>query len=54
MNFSIYKEDEMVQYEISVEQLGSLMAYDEREEAIQLSTLWQEATAVLVFVRHFG
>ncbi len=44
----------MVQYEISVEQLGSLTVYDECEEAIQLSTLWQKGTAVLVFVRHFG
>lgn len=44
----------MVQNEISVEHLGSLKAYDEYEEAIQLSTLWQKETAVLVFVRHFG
>lgn len=44
----------MVQYEISVEKLGSLRVYDEYEEAIQLSTLWQKGTAVLVFVRHFG
>ena len=44
----------MAQYEISVEQLGSLTAYDEYEEAIQLSNLWQKVTAVLLFVRHFG
>ena len=44
----------MVEYEISIEQLGSLTAYDECEEAIQLFTLWQKRTAVLVFVRHFG
>ncbi len=44
----------MVESEISVEQLGSLTAYDECEEAIQLSTLWQKRIAILVFVRHFG
>lgn len=44
----------MVQYQISVEQLGALTAYDDRDEAVQLSTLWQKGPAVLVFVRHFG
>jgi len=44
----------MVTYEISIEELGSLAAYDECEEAIQLSTFWQKRTAALVFVRHFG
>jgi len=44
----------MVQSQISVEELGSFNVYDDREEAIKLSTLWQKETAVLVFVRHFG
>ena len=44
----------MVQYQISVEEFGSLNAYDDSEEAVKLSTLWQKETAVLVFVRHFG
>jgi len=44
----------MVQYQISVEEFGSLSAYDDRDEAVKLSTLWQKETAVLVFVRHFG
>ena len=44
----------MVENEISVEQFGSITVYDECEKAIQLSTLWQKETAVLVFVRHFG
>jgi hypothetical protein len=44
----------MVQSQISVEQFGSLSAYDDCEEAVQFSTLWQKRTAVLVFVRHFG
>ena len=44
----------MAQYQISVEKFGSLTAYDDCEEAIQFSTLWQKGTAVLVFVRHFG
>jgi len=44
----------MVEYQISVEEFGSLKVYDDNEEAVQLSTLWQKKTAVLVFVRHFG
>jgi hypothetical protein len=44
----------MVQYQISVEDYGSLNVYNESEEAVKLSTLWQKETAVLVFVRHFG
>lgn len=40
--------------QISVEEFGSLNVYDEREEPVKLSTLWQKGTAVLVFVRHFG
>jgi hypothetical protein len=44
----------MVQYQISVEQFGSIIVYDDSEEAVRLSTLWQQETAVLVFVRHFG
>lgn len=44
----------MVQYQISVEEFGSLNVYNESEETVKLSTLWQEKTAVLVFVRHFG
>jgi len=39
---------------ISVEQFGSLSAYDESEQSVMFSTLWQENTSVLVFVRHFG
>jgi len=44
----------MVQSQISVEQFGTIIVYDDDEKAIQLSTLWQNETAVLVFVRHFG
>lgn len=44
----------MVQYQISVEKFGSLNVYDNSEEAVKMSTLWQKETAVLVFVRHFG
>lgn len=39
---------------ISVQQLGKILAYDENEQTTPLATLWQEKTAVLVFVRHFG
>ena len=44
----------MDQNQISLVQLGSMTVYDDCDKAIQLSSLWQEATAVLVFVRHFG
>lgn len=44
----------MIQSQISVEQLGSIIVYDDLEMAIQLSTLWQNETAVIVFVRYFG
>lgn len=44
----------MVQYQISVEKFGSLTVYNDSEEAVKLSSLWQKQTAVLVFVRHFG
>ncbi len=44
----------MVEYQISVEQFGSLTAYDDSEEAVQFSTLWQKTPTALVFVRHFG
>ena len=44
----------MVHQDISLEQFGSITVYDDCEKAIQLSTLWQKQTAVLVFVRHFG
>lgn len=44
----------MVQYQISVEKFGSLAVYNDSEEAVKLSSLWQKQTAVLVFVRHFG
>ncbi len=44
----------MVQYQISVERLGALTAYDDSEETVRLSTLWEKEPAVLVFVRHFG
>lgn len=45
---------DMVPSQISVDRLGSLIVYNDLEEEIQLSTLWQDQTAVLVFVRHFG
>ncbi len=44
----------MVQYQVSVEEFGSLNVYNDSEEVIKLSSLWQKQTAVLVFVRHFG
>jgi hypothetical protein len=34
--------------------LAKLTVLDERNQAIELGTLWKTRTAVLVFVRHFG
>lgn len=44
----------MVQYQVSLEQFGELNLYNESEESVKMSSLWQKGTAVLVFVRHFG
>lgn len=44
----------MDQSQISVEEFGILNVYNDSEEAVKLSTLWQKEPAVLVFVRHFG
>ncbi len=44
----------MAQHEISVEEFGSLDVYNENEETVAVSSLWQKATAAIVFVRHFG
>ena len=41
-------------YNISVEQFGSLTAYDEFEKVVRFSEMWLERAAVFVFVRHFG
>ena len=44
----------MVMHQIDVDKFGSLTAYNEYNDAVQLSTLWQKEPAVLVFVRHLG
>lgn len=53
-NIQVDEEIEMVQYQVSVQELGSLNVYDDQDEAVKLSSLWQDGTGVLVFVRHFG
>ena len=34
--------------------LGALTVLDADKKSIQVSTLWEKQTAVMVFVRHFG
>ena len=34
--------------------LATMPVLDSKSNAIALGTLWQDRTAVLVFVRHFG
>lgn len=44
----------MKKKEIPVEELGEIEVYDENDEAVDLSSLWEKTTAVLIFVRQFG
>jgi peroxiredoxin len=44
----------MEKNDISVERLAKMAVKNQENEAIQLGTLWQDKTAVLVFVRHLG
>lgn len=44
----------MVQDNVLAEAFGTLTALNDREETVKFSSLWQQQTAVLVFVRHFG
>lgn len=37
-----------------LQQLGMKTVLDENEDAVQLSSLWQEQRMVMIFVRHFG
>jgi len=37
-----------------LQQLGMKTVLDENEDAVQLSSLWQEQRTVMIFVRHFG
>ena len=39
---------------IDTASLGSMNVVDEDNGQVLLSSFWQEKTAVLVFVRHFG
>ncbi len=40
--------------DISVDSLGELTLLNGQGEPVKLSSLWENLTAVLVFVRHFG
>jgi hypothetical protein len=40
--------------DISVESLGEQTVLNGQGEPVKLSSLWENRTAVLVFVRHFG
>ena len=44
----------MTEHKIDIEKFGSLEAVDEHNQAVVLSSLWQNKPAVMVFVRHFG
>lgn len=39
---------------LSTEKTDSILLYTGQGEPIKLNSLWEERTAVLVFVRHFG
>ncbi len=41
-------------YEPSTASLGALTLLNSEKEVVQVSSLWADQTAVLVFLRHFG
>ena len=44
----------MEKLNIEIEKLGEISVFDKDSEEFPLANLWQEKTAVLVFIRHFG
>lgn len=42
------------QHKINILALNRLKIFNEKNEAILISSLWKETPAVLVFIRHFG
>ena len=42
----------MTVHDISIEQLGQILVYDEDSIAMKLAELWREKPAVIVFIRH--
>jgi len=44
----------MISDNIDIQQFGKLTVYDDSAASIQLSSLWENGTAVLIFIRHFG
>lgn len=44
----------MTQLNVPLQQFGKLTVYDENSAIHSISSLWQEKTAALFFVRHFG
>jgi len=40
--------------DIPTDQLGSITLFDEEAKELKMNSLWQEKTAVLIFIRHFG
>lgn len=43
----------MEKEQISVN-VGELIVYNGENEPVQLASLWEKKTAVMIFVRHFG
>ncbi|MGW8193326.1 MAG: hypothetical protein ACWGOX_03600 [Desulforhopalus sp.] len=39
---------------IDVEKLGKVTVFNEGGERLQLAGLWQNGSAALIFIRHFG
>ncbi|MEE4239861.1 MAG: hypothetical protein V2I36_00225 [Desulfopila sp.] len=44
----------MTELQISLQQFGKIIVYDENSASHTLSALWQQHNAALFFVRHFG
>jgi len=40
--------------EYKVNNLSNLTVLDEKKNPVQFSSFWQDQTAILIFIRHFG
>jgi hypothetical protein len=40
--------------DIDIVSFGALVVIDEQSHRVELQSLWQQHSAVIVFIRHFG
>lgn len=44
----------MAKSTLDVAEFGKVFVYNEHGDAVRLSELWQDTTAALILIRHFG